>query len=937
MAYNKKQHLSNNIAIIELVLNLEKENRKANEDERRLLRNYRGFGGLKCVLNPVGTLADRLKWSKSELELFPLVSKLHSVLRDNLSEVEYKQYFESIKSSILTSFYTPNIIPNVMADALKEQGIEISNFLDPSAGVGSFVNAFNDDSIRSTCYEKDILTGKILANIYPYSSVYVDRFENIKSDQLETYDLVSSNIPFGDFSALDLSYSRSKEAVKQMASRQIHNYFFLKGLDATREGGLLAFITSTRVADSSRNAPIRQYLAENAHLVSAVRFPNNLFIESAGTEVASDLLIFQKETGKGIQSEQELLFTHEPKAKDGIIRNPLFDDAVERKVFTLETKDTNPYGQPAWKLYHSDGVKGIADYLKEQLHRDFSEHLNVGLFRGEEVSQSIDEVISSSQEPEEKAEEIKADNIAKNHTVNIFDTIDNSAPVMSLYDMYFPDEPKSLEPVKSNPTRKKTAQRQRKRSPKKVLEPVSELFPNPATKSLSYLEELEAEEVAFDDTPKPYVDSISEHLKDGSIVYQDVQFGYLSSVESSRPMFNPLDLNINDTAKVKSYIEIRDTYHRLYNNESENKEEDTEERKELNRAYDDFVFRFGRLNTPKNVDAIKMDTGGMEILYLERTVDGKFVKADIFERPVAFNPNELTTVANPDEALSASLNKYGEVNLTYMEDLLPGMEEDELLSALDGRIFFNPLVNNYEVTDRFISGNVVEKAEHISDWIVRNDNHDNIGVAKEALSALNAAKPIPIPFNELDFNLGERWIPSEVYATFATELFETKTSVHYSNTSDEYSVKADGYSPLIYKKYCVKSKSRTFNGEHLLKHALLNTVPDITKKIMVGDKEVKVRDAEAIQDANAKIEEIRSAFPDWLDQQSQEFKDTLTDKYNRMFNSFVRPQYDGSHQNFPDLNLKNLGFEDLYASQKDAIWMLKQNNGGICDHEVLRP
>lgn len=442
------------------------------------------------------------------------------------------------------------------------------------------------------------------------------------------------------------------------------------------------------------------------------------------------------------------------------------------------------------------------------------------------------------------------------------------------------------------------------------------------------------EQDTFDATPVPFVNSIVAHLKEGSLVQQDTHIGYLSNLESGHPLFNPLDASLLKLSKLKLYIELRDAYHQLYDYEAENKQEAPEERQKLNRLYDDFVFRFGHLNTAKNIDIIKMDTGGTEILYLERSKNGQFIKADIFERPVSFNPNEITFVATPEEALSASLNKFGEVHLSYMSDLLLDSEEDELLTALNGRIYYNPLVANYEVSDRFIAGNVIEKIESINDWLLHNEKHPMAMVTKESLAALNESKPIPIPFEELDFNLGERWIPAKVYAQFATELFETEVHIHYSNTSDEYSVKANGYSPVIYDKYCVHAEFRTYNGKHLLKHALLNTIPDITKKVRSGDKNIRVRDGEAIQNANNKIEEIRSAFTDWLYRQPQEFKDKLTDRYNRMFNCFVKPNYDGSHQSFPDLQLKNLGFEDLYPSQKDAIWMLKQNGGGICDHEV---
>lgn len=98
---------------------------------------------------------------------------------------------------------------------------------------------------------------------------------------------------------------------------------------------------------------------------------------------------------------------------------------------------------------------------------------------------------------------------------------------------------------------------------------------------------------------------------------------------------------------------------------------------------------------------------------------------------------------------------------------------------------------------------------------------------------------------------------------------------------------------------------------------------------MVGEDVVKVRDTEAIQLANSKIDEIRNGFSDWLKEQSPEFKQRLTDMYNRKFNNSVKPKYDGSMQTFPDLDIKGLGIPGLYASQKDAVWMTKINGGGI--------
>ena len=265
--------------------------------------------------------------------------------------------------------------------------------------------------------------------------------------------------------------------------------------------------------------------------------------------------------------------------------------------------------------------------------------------------------------------------------------------------------------------------------------------------------------------------------------------------------------------------------------------------------------------------------------------------------------------------------------------------EEELLAALHGRVYFNPLSDNYEISDRFIAGNVIDKAERIEAWIADNGDHEHLAEAKESLQALQDAAPQRITFEELDFNFGERWIPTGIYSAYMSHLYETDVRIAYAPGMDEFSAVCDRKNIKIWDEFCVKGYYRHYDGMNLLKHALHNTCPDMMK--CIGEDEngndIKVRDAEGIQLANAKIDEIRNGFSEWLEEQSPEFKERLVTMYNRKFNCFVRPKYDGSHQTFPDLDLKGLasrGVKDIYPSQKDCVWMLKQNGGGICDHEV---
>ena len=341
--------------------------------------------------------------------------------------------------------------------------------------------------------------------------------------------------------------------------------------------------------------------------------------------------------------------------------------------------------------------------------------------------------------------------------------------------------------------------------------------------------------------------------------------------------------------------------------------------------------RFRELNGKDNAKFLLLDAGGREMLSLERSVNGKIQKADIFTVPVSFNANEVTHVDTPQEALAASLNKFGEVNLEYMENLCD-IGRQELLEQLEERIFYNPMMKSHEIKDRFIAGNVIAKAEWIENHL--RDYPDD-GASRKSLEALRKAIPEPISFEQLDFNLGERWIPMSVYEEFAGYLFETKAHIHYTESIDEFSVSFESSNANITDRYYVKGEKRGYYGNDLLKHALHNTVPDITKPVQ--DKEgndIKVRDAEAIQLADTKINEIRSAFTGWLNEQLPEFKQNLADMYNRKFNCYVRPDYDGSLQSFPFLDLKGLGIPSLYDSQKNAVWMLKMNGGGIIDHQV---
>ena len=1050
MAFNRKQKLRDNIEAVRTAFTLDRERRTPTERERALLERYCGFGGLKCILNPARELSDAVHWAKSDLELFAPTVELHRIIRENSrDETEYKRYVDSLKASVLTAFYTPQAITDTIADVLHDRKVRPKLVLEPSAGMGAFIGSVLSDNPQAEvmAFEKDLLTGKMLGYLYPEQKIRTEGFEKIEKPFLNRFDLVISNIPFGDIAVFDPTFADGKDKIRGIASKTIHNYFFLKALDAVKDGGIVTFITSQGVMDS-RNMAVRGEMMVNADLLSAIRLPSNLFTDNANTEVGSDLIILQKHEGKtGGTMDEAHFIAGLSDGENGLEINNYYKTHPDRIIHTDAKRDTDPYGKPAMVYTHSGGVEGIATDLYRMLSADLSARLDLERYNGikgerQETRQTIAvQPAQTEVKREENPVQLKAEPVQA--ITQEVETKRPEVPVMDLYDLFgYTQEERRMAERGLKPERKKGGKPKRKKQQEQSLFSPSELEqievkpekkdkpkPEPpvekpaidddpedavyrsldwetnppingfyemmmsltperraelrrlgkekmdanaakqvekvqtvypienayevrAKKQIERVErEMRGEEAALTPEerqrkkeeammPRPFKGIMEPHLKDGSLVWEHTggvrfQIGVLKDVTKYGATFQPLDMEGMQAQKAQQYIDLRNTYERLYAYEAENHEENALLRRNLNTYYDEFVMRYGNLNAKHNAKLILMDASGRNMLSLERGENGQFVKADIFDRPVSFSQETLVEVESPEEALSASLNLYGGVNLPYMESLCD-LPQAEMLDALKGRVFYNPLADGYEIADRFIAGNVVQKVADVEEWIRGHEGHGMIPQAQESLEALKNAVPEQIPFEDLDFNFGERWIPTGVYAAYMSRLFDTEVRITYSESLDEYSVKCAYKTMKITDEFLVKGYYRNYDGMNLLKHALHNTCPDMMKSIGKDENgnDIKVRDSEGIQLANAKIDEIRNGFTEWLEEQSPEFKKRLTDMYNDKFNCFVRPKYDGSHQKFPDLDLKGLGIKDLYTSQKDCVWMLKQNRGGIVDNEV---
>ena len=1163
MAYNRLQTMRDNIEAIRMAFSLGVKGRGAQTaEEIAVLRKYVGFGGLKCILNDANELADAAKWSKSDIELFAPTVELRRLIHDySHNDREFKDYMDSLKASVLTAFYTDNRIVDAISDALKYSGVEIKSFLEPSAGQGAFIDSFlrNDryPGAEVLAYEKDLLTGKILSALHPSILTRIEGFEKIERDFNGYFDVAASNVPFGDFAVADPVYAVSKEIGYRQASKSLHNYFFLKGLDQVREGGLIAFITSQGVMNAA-SPFVRMELVKQADLVAALRLPNNTFSDNAGTDVGSDLIILQKHTGKKSLSVDEEFFIQSVVDRGTKVPGNKYFQAFPQNVICTDAKvGTDQYGKPAIVYHHDGGVDGIAEDLRKALDESLHLRLNLELYNSNGVKPPTPDPVTPTPTPKQEAkveprrtekkssltntplmqqyQEMKKKHpdavllfrvgdfyeifgkdaviasdilgitltrrangkenfielagfphhaldtylpklVRAGKRVAICEQLEDpklkKTPKQKVVETVTPNQPPTVEPKpepKPEPEPAPAPAEPPKPEPVKEietdgspdyndnpdprlfaynlfgeLEPIGKPRPQPkqaedapkpkpsvevkdipvkkfrplTEKELEFygslnwednppingfyetmmsiahrqLEEMrlerEAEEAArkaatngetiteggttihrtegdfipgqrstvkaepveVDMSPRPFSEDIQFFHHNGSMVVQDGLVGFLSEVRKNGAAFNPLSLKPEQAKRAMLYVTLSETYQQLYNYEAETHEPSEHLREHLNQYYDEFVEKYGNLNEKQNVKFILMDANGRDALALERGENGRFVKADIFDHPVSFAVDELTSVDTPMEALSASLNKFGNVNLDYMTGLVD-MSEENLIQNLEGHIYYNPLVENYEIKDRFIAGNVVQKAEDVKAWIDREEEriknfpgYDGIepyiAMAQDSLKALEEATPRKVTFDELDFNFGERWIPTGIYSAYMSNLYGTDIKIAYSSSMDEYSCDAQRKNMKIWEEFCVRGYYRTYDGMSLLKHALHNTVPDIKKSAGKDENghDIKVPDSEAIQLANTKIDEIRNGFADWLEVQSPEFKEKLADLYNRKFNCFVRPQYDGSHQTFPDLNIKMLGdrygIHSVYQSQKDCVWMLLQNGGGICDHQV---
>lgn len=362
-----------NMEAIHLLQTLEKEERLATPEEQEILSRYVGWGGI-----PQAFEENNSSWTNEYLEL-----------KNTLSPEEYS----AARASTLNAFYTSPTVIRSMYEALENMGLKQGNILEPSCGVGNFMGMIPESMSKTNMYgvELDPVSGRIAKQLYQKNKIAVQGFE--ETDYPDSFfDCVIGNVPFGAYQVSDRRYDRHHF--------MIHDYFIAKSLDLIRPGGVVAVVTSSGTMDK-QNQAVRQYIANRAELLGAIRLPNNAFQRNANTSVVSDILFFQKRDRASIEEPEWLNLKETP---EGYSVNAYFAEHPEMVLGEFTTESTQ-YGKQEVTVKPKEGIT-LEEQLKEAVQN---------------IHGTITELELSDTELEEDVVSIPADPEVKNFSFTVVD------------------------------------------------------------------------------------------------------------------------------------------------------------------------------------------------------------------------------------------------------------------------------------------------------------------------------------------------------------------------------------------------------------------------------------------------------------------------------------------------------------------------------------
>ena len=809
------QRLKNNIEAINVLKALEKENRSARKDEQEILAKYIGWGGLSDVFDE----EKEGQWLDAR-----------NFLKENLTGEEYNR----ARESTLTAFYTPKVVIDAIYESLSNLGFEKGNILEPSAGTGRFIGNLPEEMKESNFYgvELDRISGQIAKELYPNANIQIKGFEETNFSN-NLFDVAIGNIPFGEFKVADREYERNNFL--------IHDYFFAKTLDKVRDGGIIAFITSSGTMDK-KSEDVRRYISERAEFLGAIRLPNTTFKGVAGTEVTSDI-IFLKKRDRLLKIDEDWIKLD--KDAKGLIYNKYFVDNPQMVIGTMEEIPSR-FGTSLACIENKD--ISLEEGLKKAIK-------NIqGMYEEAQINDDLGE------------ETIPADDSVKNYSFALVDD-----------EIYF---------------------------------------------------------------------------RENSIMQR-------------------ISLNQKDKDKVKEYLRLNESLRKVitYQKEDYSDEEIKKEQENLNKFYNDFNSKHGRLNSKTNKKLFREDANFSLISTLEKLdKEGNFIgKSDIFNKRTIKKAVIIDHTDRTIDALVLSISQKGKINFDYMEELT-GKTRDKLIEELKGEIFLNldsfepndinpfksanelgDFSRPYVSADEYLSGNIRDKIEVVDSYIKniekeleKEENLEDSKLLKKELEELHFQKaklvevmPKALDASEITVRMGATWIPEQDYKKFMFDLLKTPVSsrwnidIKYSDFTGEYRVEGkssdrdNDLASFTYGTNRVNAYKLIEDTLNLRDTKVFDQVEDSDgkKKSVLNQKETML--------ARSKQEMIKEEFKSWIFD-DVERRNRLVEDYNERFNSIRQREYDGSNLTFEGMNPEI----ELRAHQKDAIARGLFGGNTLLAHEV---
>ena len=775
-----KQKFHANMDAIRLLKTLEQENRLATPEEQETLSRFVGWGGIPAAFDDKNEA-----WAAEYAEL-----------KAALTPEEYRE----ARASTLNAFYTSPTVIKAMYEALGNMGLQQGNVLEPSCAIGNFMGLVPEsmDGLKMYGVELDNISGKIAKQLYQKNEILVQGFETTQYPD-SFFDCVIGNVPFGTYKVADRRYDRH--------NFMIHDYFIAKSLDLVRPGGVVAVVTSSGTMDK-QSASVRQYIANRADLLGAIRLPNNAFQRNAGTSVVADILFFQKRDRASLEQPDWVELGTTP---EGYTVNSYFAEHPEMVLGEFTTESTQ-YGK------QETTVRPIAGAVLSEQLKEAVKH----------IQGTITEMDLEDSELEETVTSIPAD---------------------------------------------------------------------PSVKNFSFAN------------------------VDGKVYYRE------------NSIMNLMELPAMTTERVLGMIELRNLTQELLQCQMEDGS-DVEVgvlQQKLNTQYDRFTAQYGLISSNANRRAFSQDSSYCLLSSLELVdEEGKLKrKADIFTKRTIRKAVPVTSVDTASEALAVSIGERAKVDVPFMAEL-SGKTESEVTEELAGVIFKNPLTDQWEASDEYLSGNVREKLEIAKQFA---ENHPEYEINVQALTRV---QPKDLEASEIEVRLGATWVDPAYITEFMGELFHTpkhllgnQIDVKYAKVNGQWNI--SGKNADVYGNSLVTSTYGTqrANAYRLLEDALNLRDTKIFDKVEEDGKEKRVLNKKETMIAQQKQEMIKEAFKEWIFRDIDRRED-LCRKYNDLFNSIRPREYDGSHIQFVGMTPEIT----LMPHQKNAVAHILYGNNTLLAHCV---